>query len=41
MTIKLDLSKAYDKISWLFLRLIMIHKGCRIPLESFNEKLNL
>ena len=41
MIIKLDLSKEYDNISWLFIRLIMIHKGCRIPLDYFNEKLNL
>ena len=41
MIIKFDHSKEYDKISWLFLRLIMIHKVCRIPLDSFNEKLKL
>ena len=41
MIIKLDLSKAHDKIRWLFLRLIMIHKVCRIPLDSFNEDLKL
>jgi hypothetical protein len=31
MVVKIDLSKAYDKVSWLYLRMMMIHLGFQLP----------
>ena len=36
MIIKLDLSKEHDKIRWLFLTLIMIHKGSLYSFRIFQ-----
>jgi hypothetical protein len=33
--IKLDLSKAYDKVSWLYVRLLLIHLGFSLPLVKW------
>jgi hypothetical protein len=33
--IKLDLSKAYDRVSWLYLQLLLIHLGFSLPLVKW------
>jgi hypothetical protein len=33
--IKIDLSKAYDRVSWLYLKLLLLHIGFELPLVKW------
>lgn len=35
MVMKLDLAKAYDKVSWLYLKLMLIHIEMRIQIVNW------
>jgi hypothetical protein len=35
MVIKLDLSKAYGRVIWLYILLILIHIGCNVPFVNW------
>jgi len=35
MVLKLDFSKAYDQICWLYIRLMLLHVGFRLALVRF------
>jgi hypothetical protein len=35
MVVKIDLSKAYDKTRWLYLRLMLIHVGFCLPFVNW------
>jgi hypothetical protein len=35
VVVKIDLSKAYDRVSWIFLHLLLIHIGLSLPLVKW------